>query len=512
FEMDHSDLNNEVIDKESFFKQEGEIASRAGITKRKPLEVLHIPDAAFNQASRLSYGKQAGFVWRIQDKYSDKNGGVYKYVFECHHAGKFLSKKTATNSSNQRNRNSIKTSCTCFINICWPFKSSGLTITKLNLTHHGHTLNPDTIHFANIYRQLPQNIMNKIEFYINMISNISQHTLRQLLQGEFKDQLFLNKDLANTIQRFRKGNIMDNEQDPENDASNLLKQLQRLKENDPMWFISYHSIEIVLPTTRYLHCIFHIIQNLKKHLTRPLGSRYKEFQTDLFSCRNTLFETIFESRFELLYTNYPEASSYLRTTLYPIKYRWAKCFTFQDFNAGMSSTQRVKSINAIIHKFVNSHSTLMECFNGIQNLLAAELQKAEYRDYLANLPFSITSSSAVRIFPNLVEKLKEILTDEKSDPSDCLEDAIDKCQIALNYLINRINIDNIVEIWKVKHMATNIKLINYVALCQDYSHISLLKNRWYKKGVDIDNINTIYDSFGIYKQTDAEIKNSTLIS
>ena len=42
--------------------------------------------------------------------------------------------------------------------------------------------------------------------------------------------------------------------------------------------------------------------------------------------------------------------------------------------------------------------------------------------------------------------------------------------------------------------------------------IALLKNRWYKKGVDIDNINTIYDSFGIYKQTDAEIKNSTLIS
>ncbi|CAG8439774.1 13762_t:CDS:2 [Funneliformis caledonium] len=27
-------------------------------------------------------------------------------------------------------------------------------------------------------------------------------------------------------------------------------------------------------------------------------------------------------------------------TLYPIKHRWAKCFTFQDFNAGMSSSQQ----------------------------------------------------------------------------------------------------------------------------------------------------------------------------
>src|ERR1043165_7580932 len=78
----------------------------------------------------------------------------------------------------------------------------------------------------------------------------------------------------------------------------------------------------------------------------------------------------------------------------------------------MSSTQRVESINAIIHKFVNSHSTLLECFNGLQEMLASELQKAQYRDYLANLPFSIASSSAIRVFPKLVENLRNVLTDE----------------------------------------------------------------------------------------------------
>jgi len=78
----------------------------------------------------------------------------------------------------------------------------------------------------------------------------------------------------------------------------------------------------------------------------------------------------------------------------------------------MSSTQHVESINAIIHKYVNSHSTLLECFNGIQEMLNCELQKAEYRDYLANLPFSISSSSAIRVFPSLVENLRNILTDE----------------------------------------------------------------------------------------------------
>ena len=113
----------------------------------------------------------------------------------------------------------------------------------MNLTHHGHIINPKTIRFANIYRQLPQNIMNKIEFYVNTIYGIDQHTLRQLLFGEFKDQLFLDKDLANAIQHFRKGDPRDSERNPENDASNLLKELQKLKESNPTWFISYHCVK-----------------------------------------------------------------------------------------------------------------------------------------------------------------------------------------------------------------------------------------------------------------------------
>jgi len=375
----------------------------------------------------LAYGKQTGFVWRIQDKYLNKDGGVYKYVFECRHAGIFKSKKTSTDPSKQRNKESIKTGCTCFINMCWPLKSQKPSITKMNLTHYGHSLNPETIQFANVYRQIPQTVMDKIKFYVNTIHSINQHTLRQLLQGEFEDHLFLDRDLANAIQQFRRNNI-DSEKDPENDASNLLKELQKKKENDPTWFISYHcvknrlfhlfwmtpyqqtlylkyhdviltdntartnkyrmslclfvgvdehrrsrlvaqalmsdettssymwvlnnlltasnnlapktifsdcdtrlgpAIETVLPTTRYLHCIFHIVLNIKKNLMRLLGSQFTEFQKDFFICRNTLFESVFESRFNSLCMNFPEAETYLKNNLYPIKRHWAKCFTFQ---------------------------------------------------------------------------------------------------------------------------------------------------------------------------------------
>ncbi|CAG8788171.1 3567_t:CDS:2, partial [Cetraspora pellucida] len=121
---------------------------------------------------------------------------------------------------------------------------------------------------------------------------------------------------------------------------------------------------------------------------------------------------IFESRFNSLCTKFLEASFYLRNTLYPIKEKWAKCYTFQEFNARMSSTQQVESINAVIHKYVNSNSMLIKCFNGIQSMLSSELQKAEYQNYLENLPFTIGSSSAVRVFSEIIELLKSVLTDE----------------------------------------------------------------------------------------------------
>ena len=83
-------------------------------------------------------------------------------------------------------------------------------------------------------------------------------------------------------------------------------------------------------------------------------------------------------------------------------------------------------------------------------------------------------------------------------------------------------------------MATNTTSINYIVLFQDYSHVctclllaseglvcrhffqvmlrspnakfafNLLKNRWYKKGVDTQKINTLDISFGIMINTESE--------
>ncbi|CAB4427378.1 unnamed protein product [Rhizophagus irregularis] len=174
---------------------------------------------------------------------------------------------------------------------------------------------------------------------------------------------------------------------------------------------------------------------------------------------------------------------------------------------------------------MNSRSTLLRCFNGLQEMLASELQKAEYQDYLANLPFNIASSLAIHVFLKLINDF---------DTSVCLEDCTDKCQIALKSLISGINLTNVIEIWEVKHMAVNTMSVNYVALFQDHSHIctcllltneglvcrhffkvmlqiqkaqftfNLLKSRWYKKGVDLQKINALDKSANFMIDTGSE--------
>ncbi|CAG8789228.1 25424_t:CDS:2, partial [Racocetra persica] len=105
----------------------------------------------------------------------------------------------------------------------------------------------------------------------------------------------------------------------------------------------------------------------------------------------------------------------------------------EEFNTRISSTQQIESINAIVYKYVNLHLTLREFFNGIQKLLASELQKAKYRDYLESLPYNINAVDTI----------------------SCIEDYSDRRQVALRSLIKRIDPNNIIRIWEVQYMGTN---------------------------------------------------------
>ncbi|CAG8541579.1 15895_t:CDS:2 [Cetraspora pellucida] len=186
--------------------------SCAGISKRRPQVALSIPTTAFEEASRLCVGMKFE-NWEHVDLV------LLAYKKQI---GKFQSKKKETVPSQQRNRKSVKTEYTCFVNICWPLSSPDPTITKLNLTHHGHTLNPDTAIFVNVYRQFPQNVMDKIERWYKKSANLDNvdtffthfevsdkiDNAAMKLTQQLQNDKFIETTLQGLIQQVERSNII----------------------------------------------------------------------------------------------------------------------------------------------------------------------------------------------------------------------------------------------------------------------------------------------------------------
>src|ERR1700722_14604400 len=100
-------------------------------------------------------------------------------------------------------------------------------------------------------------------------------------------------------------------------------------------------------------------QNIPKRLKRKLKTvDFKTFNKEFWKTRNSLCVEVFERRFQALIEKFPSSSDYMCNKLYPVRQSWVRAFTSRTFTAGMVSTQRVESINAIVHKAISSGSTI----------------------------------------------------------------------------------------------------------------------------------------------------------
>ncbi|CAB5181640.1 unnamed protein product [Rhizophagus irregularis] len=120
------------------------------------------------------------------------------------------------------------------------------------------------------------------------------------------------------------------------------------------------AIHETLPSTKHNYCIWHLRKNLEKNLKGKLRNKYNDFIKEWNKCRNSFSEEEFQRRWHGLLKNYPEAQKYLERALGTDVTGWALCFTHRSFNAGVQSTQRVESYNALIKKSVGSSTTLYE--------------------------------------------------------------------------------------------------------------------------------------------------------
>ncbi|CAB4493652.1 unnamed protein product [Rhizophagus irregularis] len=152
-------------------------------------------------------------------------------------------------------------------------------------------------------------------------------------------------------------------------------------------------------------CLFWHNQKVMKTDTaetydKLIKMQYEEHGCDFIKewnkCRNSFSEKEFQRRWYGLLKNYPEAQKYLERALGTDMTSWALCFTHRSFNAGVQSTQYVKSYNVLIKKSVGSSTTLYELNIQIQ----LQLDKEEKFERLEE---QVNQNPTVGL-PNVIER------------------------------------------------------------------------------------------------------------
>ncbi|CAB5190683.1 unnamed protein product [Rhizophagus irregularis] len=276
------------------------------------------------------YGRQKGFVvnkYRVE--YIQLSNSTVQIprrrTFACEYAGKYKPNYKSKQIDQQRNKGSKKTDCKWRVHLSKTINNNFIHVTSIHLEHN-HKILADNTQFATTFRKFNQSIMNEIEHAV-IHGRCDAYTIRNLLQPLFPDQLFLTQDLSNAIQKIKREKKIAG-----TDASHLLKFLLERQKEEPMMFVQ-----------------------------------------PLINADSDRLCEVFEQRFQALLNNFPSGSDYLHDPIYSTRHSWARAFTNRIFTAGIQSTQRVESINAIIHKVVNSSSTMAE----VAEALDSRMQKEE---------------------------------------------------------------------------------------------------------------------------------------
>ncbi|CAG8484817.1 10673_t:CDS:2, partial [Gigaspora rosea] len=332
------------------------------------------------------YGRQKGFVvnrYRVEYHKSDTtalNDRVKRRTYICENAGKYKPNKTKP-IGQQRNKGSKKTDCKWHVNLSNLYANNFVHITYAHLEHN-YTINADNTRFAMAFRKFDESIMNEIKRAI-VYGHCDAHTIRNPLRPLFPDQLFLTQDLSNAIQKIKR-----EKQVVGSDASHLLRFLLEQQKEDPTMFV------------------------------QPLINTDRIY-SGLLESTNSLSIEDFEHQFKSLLEKYPSAHKYLSNPIYSTQQSWAKSFINRIFTAGMQSTSRVESINAIIHKAVASSSSMSNVVEALDlRMQKEELNKSfmewkhksinRYQSFIIERLFSKVNDSIRKYFtPRIAEEINK---------------------------------------------------------------------------------------------------------
>ncbi|GBC20424.2 protein FAR1-RELATED SEQUENCE 5-like [Rhizophagus irregularis DAOM 181602=DAOM 197198] len=352
--------------------------------------------------------------------------------------------------------------CPWHINLTMPKSSTEVSITSIT-GEHNHSMITD-IHLHAPYRKLSNEILERIEFYVNK-GNMGSKQIYPLLVASFPDQYIYKRDLYNAIQKFK--SPLTNRH---GDAQNMINKLFELKDQEPGWIIytrldpfdnrlvglfwmspnqhqcllRYNDIVQTDNTCRtnwfdmYLTLLVIVDNNTKSRLVAQCLSEdetiesYEWFLDCLLQTTNNnpptcLFSDADPALLNAVTSKFPESHHFLcifhiqenlqknlaeclNRTLNNCHQAWARCYQTKCFTAGIQSTQRVEVINHLIKEGTGSTTSLCNLHIQIQKLLDNEAQWARHNAYLQSLPTNQAPSIIEPIFPKVVELMKKYLT------------------------------------------------------------------------------------------------------
>ncbi|CAG8625274.1 2400_t:CDS:2, partial [Racocetra persica] len=401
------------------------------------------------------YCKQKRFGYRKEcSKKSEGLEDAKKRTFLCKHAGTYKPNKSA-GLDQQRNKPSCKVGCMWYINIA---KKGSLNATKQY-----------------------QMLLSKYQCCV------------------------VKQDLYNAI------HIIRHKKEPaKNDPFNVLNFLLEKKADNPEWVVEViqqalglcppviitdadpamdAAIVQTYPKMRYLHCIWHIGQNLPKNLKNKLYGNYEDFAKKFFQCHNKLSIESFEYEYVKLIEDYPAAASYLKH-LYKSKKSWTRCYTSSCFTARMQSTSRIKSVNGIIKKDLDGRCvSLNDLCTSITRILKKHQNHKEFVAWKETMPIITPPNIYNIIFREIDSELHNCVTlaiTEKIREQinhTCIDEVFDLSQTLANTILKTISD------WVCRHF---LRII--CTSPEARFHINMINHHWLNDNVygsDLNNKNFI---------------------
>jgi len=171
------------------------------------------------------------------------------------------------------------------------------------------------------------------------------------------------------------------------------------------------AVQKTWPATKHQFCLFHIRKNLEKHFLGVFkGDRWELFISSFYHVRNSRAEQLFEERWSAFQEQFSEAARYLQRQLYPTREAWALCFTHKAFNAGIQSTQRVESYNAIFKENLSRVSSLIDVERTVERFLEKESRFQRVNEVKGELPIMKNEDYYQRYFQAVDDVCQQFLT------------------------------------------------------------------------------------------------------